>query len=182
MWVQCADDAAQRGDIRAAVIHAHQRGDRRADDLGLAAGTVGVESDFTSASLANDFRGANDVSRRRLNLDIPAGSTCLSFKVVFGSEEYPEFVGSYNDAFLAELDASTWSVVGNDITAPRNIAFDQNGNVISVNSAFFDADRVVTNSGTAYDGTTQVLEVRAPITTCAAISFTCRNPTPTTTF
>ena len=131
---------------------------------GSAAGTVGDESGFTSVALGTQVRGAHDVSILRLNLAVPAGSTCLSFKVAFGSEEYPEYVGSYNDAFLAELDASTWSVIGNEITAPGNIAFDQNGGVISVNSAFFDADRVIVDNGTTYDGTTQVLEVRAPIT------------------
>ena len=35
---------------------------------------------------------------------------------------------------------------------------------MSVNSAFFDESTVVTDNGTAYDGSTGVLEVRSPIT------------------
>ncbi len=49
----------------------------------------------------------------------------LSFKFIFGSEEFPEWVGSpFNDAFAAFLNGS-------------NISFDSDGNLISVNNNFF---------------------------------------------
>ena len=133
----------------------------------MTSGTVsGVDTPGTSLSQANglSLRGANDVSILRLDLDVPMGMSCLSFDLVFGSEEYPEFVGSYNDAFLAELDLSDWSVSGNEISAPNNFAFDHTGGVVSVNSAFFDPATVVIDNGTGYDGSTGVLEVRTPIT------------------
>ena len=117
-------------------------------------------------------RGANDVSILAVDLDIPDGPTCLRFDVVFGSDEYPEYVGSsFNDAFLAELDPATpWSVSGSDITAPDNFAFDPEGNVLSINSTFFAADRVVVepDNGMEYDGATQRLVVQTPITAGAA--------------
>ena len=48
----------------------------------------------------------------------------VSFNVIFGSDEYPEFVGSYNDVFVAMLDGV-------------NISFDENNQPISVNNDFF---------------------------------------------
>ena len=131
---------------------------------GTTTGVDGEPGSLVSQANALSLRGAHDVSILRLDLLVPAQATCLSFDVIFGSEEYPEFVGSYNDAFLAELDVSNWTVVGNEITAPQNIAFDHNGGVVSVNSAFFDESTVVTDNGTAYDGSTGLLEVRSPIT------------------
>ena len=46
----------------------------------------------------------------------------------FLSEEFPEFVNDvYNDAFIAELDESSWDASGKQdptITAPNNFASD----------------------------------------------------------
>ena len=104
---------------------------------GTTDGVDGEPADFVSQSNGLSLRGAEDVSILRLDLLVPEQASCLSFNLVFGSEEYPEYVGSYNDAFLAR-SISDWTVIGNEITAPENIAFDHNGGVVSVNSAFFD--------------------------------------------
>ena len=137
----------------------------------LTSGTAsGIDADpsvLNSQANGLDLRGARDASILRLDLAIPTRATCLSFELVFGSEEFPEFVGQFNDAFIAELDLSDWSVDGNDITAPHNIAFDPSGGVVSVNSTFFDESTVVTESGTVYGGSTGVLQVRSPITSGA---------------
>ena len=46
----------------------------------------------------------------RIALRVPKGANCLSFHFRFLSEEFPEFVDDiYNDAFIAELDRSTWT-------------------------------------------------------------------------
>ena len=120
---------------------------------------------FASRDNGTTARGAFDVSILRIDLDIPAGANCLAFDLAFQSEEYPEFVNQgFNDAFIAELDASDWSVENSVITAPGNFAFDGDGNAVSVDSAFFDASRVVTATGTQYDGSTQRLRVQTPIT------------------
>ncbi|HET8776669.1 MAG TPA: Ig-like domain-containing protein [Candidatus Limnocylindria bacterium] len=132
---------------------------------GLAANAAPPNDDSGITGAHNtSLRGARDVSILRLDLMIPSGATCLGFDFVFGSDEYPEFVGSFNDAFLAELDVDDWSVDGNDITAPHNFAFDAAGNVVGVNSAFFDPGRVVTDNGTEYDGTTPLLRAQTPVT------------------
>ena len=137
--------------------------------------TTGVAVDGEPTDTANDnlgtsFRGANDVSVLRLDLDIPAPGAgedplnCFSFDVLFGSEEYPDFVNKpYNDGFLAELDLSDWSVIGATIDAPNNFAND-NGEYISVKGSFFDPARVITDTGMVYNGSTGVLRAFTPIT------------------
>ena len=73
----------------------------------------------------------------KVDVTVPAAANCLlGVDFRFLSDEYPEYVGSsYNDAFVAEVDESTWTVTGNEISAPRNFAFDQQGNPITVNAA-----------------------------------------------
>ena len=124
-------------------------------------------NDSTDAGRSNgtEARGAFDVSILRLDLTIPAGANCLSFDLAFQTEEYPEYVNKgFNDGFLAELDVSDWSVAGSVITAPHNFAFDAAGNIVSVNSSFFDPGQVVTDTGTQYDGSTPLLRVQTPVT------------------
>lgn len=105
-------------------------------------------------------RGAFDVSILRLDLMIPTGMNCLGFDVVFASEEYPEYVGSFNDGFLAELDVSDWSMAGNLITAPNNFAVDGSGRLFAASEANF----TVTSTLTEYDGATGAIHVQTAIT------------------
>jgi hypothetical protein len=81
-----------------------------------------------------------DATILKIDLAAPLAATCLSLDVRFFSEEYPQFVGgTYNDAFLAELDPEVtldpfvpeWFVGDNPdteavettwITAPSNFA------------------------------------------------------------
>ena len=91
---------------------------------------------------------------------IPQGDTLL-FNFAFGSEEYPEFVGTFNDAFAILLS-------GPGINGVQNVAQLPNGDIVSINNV-----NDVTNSSyyfdnsnpagvyTAYDGFTQNLEVFA---------------------
>ena len=132
---------------------------------GSVANTAGPNDDTgTTASWGTSVRGARDVSILRLDLQVPSGAQCLAFDFTFGSEEYPEFVGSFNDAFLAELDTSSWVMSGNTITAPHNFALDSEGGVVSVNGTFFDPGRVIVGGGWEYDGSTARLTARTPIT------------------
>jgi Ca2+-binding RTX toxin-like protein/plastocyanin len=132
---------------------------------GSVANTAGPnDSTGTTAGWGTSVRGARDVSIVRLDLQVPSGAECLAFDFTFGSEEYPEFVGSFNDAFLAELDTSSWSMIGNDITAPHNFALDSEDGVVSVNGTFFDPGRVIEDGGWEYDGSTARLTARTPVT------------------
>jgi uncharacterized repeat protein (TIGR01451 family) len=106
-----------------------------------------------------------DVTIVKIDLAVPAGPNCLSLDFRFLTEEFPEFVGSnYNDAFIAELDSSTWTTSGSTISAPNNFAFDPSGDVISVNSSGVTSMTAGNASGTTYDGATPLLSAATPIT------------------
>lgn len=88
----------------------------------------------------------------------PQGDTLL-FNFAFGSEEYPEFVGAFNDAFAILLS-------GPGISGTQNVAQLPNGDIVSINNvnANTNAGYYFDNSAgvhTAYDGFTQNLEVFA---------------------
>ena len=69
----------------------------------------------------------------RVNLNVPQGDNCLAFDFRFLSSEFPELVNSsYSDAFIAELDKSTWTTDGSAISAPKNFASDSAGHVITI--------------------------------------------------
>jgi hypothetical protein len=91
---------------------------------------------------------------------VPEGDTLL-FNFVFGSEEYPEFVGTFNDAFAILLS-------GPGINGVQNVAQLPNGDIVSINnvnantnSAYFYDNCNPAGVYTAYDGFTQNLEVFA---------------------
>lgn len=83
----------------------------------------------------------------------------------FLSEEYPEYVGSnFNDAFIAELDDSTWTTSGSEIIAPNNFAYDPTGSPITVNSAGATSMSKAEAAGTTFDGATPLLTAATPLT------------------
>jgi len=126
----------------------------------------------TSDSSGADLGGASvrgntdfDVTVLRVDLQVPATSNCLvGMDFRFLSEEFPEYVGSrYNDGFIAELDRSTWTTNGSQISAPDNFAFDPAGRTITINAAGETSMTAEGASGTTYDGATPLLTAATPI-------------------
>ena len=107
-----------------------------------------------------------DVTILRVDLNVPATVNCLvGMDFRFLSEEFPEYVGSrFNDAFIAELDKSTWTTSGSQIIAPDNFAFDPAGNPITVNSAGTTSMSDTEAAGTTFDGATPLLTAATPLT------------------
>lgn len=138
----------------------------------LTSGAVRVAFDNRDAGVNNRtrLRGAFDVTILDLTLQIPQGVNYLSFEFSFYTNEYPLFRNrGFNDAFLAELDRTTWTVdpVTGTISAPNNFAFDPRDSrrqAVSASSAYFDDRRVVTLTGTLYNGSTPLLQAGTPIT------------------
>ncbi len=132
----------------------------------LATGTAATaETDNNSESTSTTLTGlnntqGNDMVQLTLELRVPTGATCMSFDFSFYSEEFPEFVGTtFNDVFTAELNGTDLTIVGNQVIAPLNFAFDSDGNLISVNTVF----GVTANTGTTYDGATPFIRANSPI-------------------
>lgn len=119
-------------------------------------GTIQAPGTFSSTNLGGGaYRGNTDrdVTILKVDFTVPSGSNCLSFDFRFLSEEYPVFVGgTVNDAFIAELDTSTWTTENNAISAPDNFAFDAAGEVVSINSTGVGGMTAANGAGTAFDG------------------------------
>ena len=171
-WVECslAATLAINAANAASSVHPTNLSISGGTDALLTTGRSGDaappnDNDATSSvNTATVTRGAHDVSILALTLSIPANDDCLSFDLVFGTEDYPEFAGTpYADVFVAELDISDWSVAGTTLTAPHNFALDGSSAPITLNGDYFAAGSVVTNNGTEYDGVTPALRVRTPI-------------------
>jgi hypothetical protein len=127
----------------------------------LTSGNVSVVGSPATFANTNDgggnVRGNTDmdVSILKVDLSVPASANCLTFDFRFLSEEYPGYVGTeFNDAFIAELDSSTWTTSGSNIIAPNNFAFDSSHNVVSINSTGLGGMSAANGAGTAYDGGT----------------------------
>jgi len=114
------------------------------------------------------IRGARDVTILRLNIRVPRGRNCLDLRFRFLSEEFPEFVDDeFNDAFVAELDRTTWDTrpVGDpSLETDRNFATDTKGNRISVNAVGDASVTAARAKGTTYDGATRLLRASTRVT------------------
>ncbi|MBO4349976.1 MAG: choice-of-anchor L domain-containing protein [Proteobacteria bacterium] len=101
---------------------------------------------------------ANDSIMLRLKLKAPDNAKGFAFRFKFFSKEYPSYVcGSYNDFFLAMVDAKS-----DEIPADHNVSFDVNHNPVSVNNAFFtecdkDACKKEKGCSDCKDGSANVL-------------------------
>ena len=88
-----------------------------------------------------------------ITFDVENWVNSVAFDFIFGSEEYPEYVGwEYNDLFGAFLNGS-------------QIVFDQFGAAITINGPFFSSSlvKVPPANGMEYDGSTTVLVTKASV-------------------
>jgi hypothetical protein len=111
-------------------------------------------------------RGTRDAVMLRVKFRVPEGKNCLSFEFKFLSEEFPEFVDSeFNDAFVAELDKTTWDSDRDDpvVDSPRNFARDAKGNPIRVNTVGPASVKSKWARGTTYDAATRTLRAQTRV-------------------
>jgi hypothetical protein len=114
-----------------------------------------------------EFRGTRDTTILRVEVRVPKGASCLSFRFRFLSNEYPEWVGSqYNDAFIAEQDYySRWRSQAQSphLYAPGDFAKTADGKLITINQTGFAAVSKANARGTGYDAATKLLRASTPV-------------------
>ncbi len=89
-----------------------------------------------------------------LRFDVATDINSITFDFIFGSEEYPEYLGSkFNDCFGVFLNDT-------------QIVFDQFGKPITINGPYFASNlvKIPPGNGLEYDGSTDVLVCQAPVT------------------
>ena len=138
-----------------------------AEQLTISGPSAQASTSFSPIPSAAPRAGTYDVTTLEVTLDVPAGSNCLlGVDFRFLSEEYPQYLGAiYNDAFIAEVGESTWSIVGGEIVAPNNFAFDSSGRVVSINAGLFsEGDPVAEAAGTVFNAASPILTAAVPLT------------------
>jgi hypothetical protein len=102
----------------------------------------------------------------------PAGGplpACLSFDFRFLSEEYPSRLGSaFTDAFVAELDGSTWSTSNSTISAPNNFAALPGGQPVTIKSTGLATMSPAEAAGTPYGAATAMLHAQVLVPALAS--------------
>ena len=113
-------------------------------------------------------RGASvhDATTLRVDVNVAPGRSCLALSYRFLSEEFPEFVGSqYNDAFVAELDRSTWTTdAANELLVPDDFATKAGGKPVSVNGVGPTSVDPGEAAGTVFDAATGLVTTKTPVT------------------
>ena len=113
-----------------------------------------------------------DLSWFQVTVHVPADRGCVLVDYAFFSEEFPEFIGStqYVDAFVIQVGTPNITVqAGGTITAPGNVAVDAAGNPVTTNTAFVTQ---VGDTGTTYDGRTELLTASIPATPDSDLTIT----------
>ena len=115
----------------------------------------------------------NDLTVLKATVDVPVSDNCLSFDFRFLSQEFPYWVGQFNDGLIVQLDRNDWTSVSvhGGFTAPGNFAFDASGQPLSVNSTGLLGMSVAGAAGTGFASTgssvgggTALLSAHASIT------------------
>ena len=103
---------------------------------------------FSDSDLATiDNTATRDVVSYSFTVTLGPKATTLNIKYQFGSEEYPDYVGSAYD------DAMGFFVTGPGITGTANLARLPNNNPISINKVNFGVPGASGTGVAAYDGT-----------------------------
>ena len=120
------------------------------------------------ALITDGVRGTSDgdVTVLAVDLDVPEEATCLRFDYRYATEEAPQYVGTrFNDGFVAELDATTWTTTGvSELEAPASFARTAGGLLLDTNTVHGAAARDLNAAWTTYDYATHLLRAATPIT------------------
>jgi hypothetical protein len=127
----------------------------------------GVSNGAAEVTTPFDRGDAVDVTTFPVTFTALAVNGCLGFDYRFLSEEYPRFIHSeFNDAFIAELDTTTWSTSAGTISGlpGSDFALDANGNAVTIKNTGPTSMSPVEAAGTPYGGATAPLHAQTPVT------------------
>jgi len=144
-------------------------GDARAADPANTSPSTDNGGDSTDPNRAN----AHDITTLRVDLNVPADATCITFGFRFFTDE--AIGATFNDGFIAELDTNNWTInpATNAIVAPNNFAFDTSNQVISVHSEGETALSTTGGAGTGYtNGTAELAAARSVTPGAHSVYFT----------
>jgi uncharacterized repeat protein (TIGR01451 family) len=121
---------------------------------------AGVDAGGGTVRGVSDF----DATVLRLDLLVPVDATCVTLEARFLSDEFPAFPGpAGNDALVAELGASTWTVAASaPVTKPGSTL---SGTPLTVSASGLSSTEA---AGTTYDGATQVVRASIPLLSAAS--------------
>ena len=130
---------------------------------------ISGESSITASVLnqapGDPLLGTSTNDACRLEFDLVPSCDFLKFKYVFASEEYPEYVGSINDAFAFFISGPGFPTPLNIATLPNSSTPVNINNVNNVTNSAYYVDN--TNGQTVvYDGFTIPLEATVKVTPC----------------
>ncbi|MBK8255271.1 MAG: choice-of-anchor L domain-containing protein [Polyangiaceae bacterium] len=125
------------------------------NDSGSTTGSYGGASNDPLCASVVGAASVNDAVRMTIQFTLGPGADGIAFDWIFGSEEYPEYVGSsFNDAAGVFIRSDS----GPGFGPFTNILKDLQGNPITINGPFFSGGTVIVPSAaqpvTEYDGTT----------------------------
>jgi hypothetical protein len=133
-------------------------GDSPSNDMG---GLGSAEFDNYGSSKITNFNSSNDVAKLQVNFTLATASK-VGFDFVFGSVEYPVYVDSYTDAFLAFLDGTGES---------NQIVFDTNNKPVQVGSSFVSL-LTTADTNTAFSGEHGLMALKTFTNTLSAGNHT----------
>ncbi|MEM7657473.1 MAG: choice-of-anchor L domain-containing protein, partial [Bacteroidota bacterium] len=141
-------------------------------DFAVPGAGIGVGQNLGGPSdpdLVNELGPGTDINDACVvTFDVFPTCDTIRFRYVFGSNEYPTFVGSFDDIFGAFISGPGYPTPTNFATLPGTTTAVFIGSVNAMtNSNFFVAAPV----GTDYDGTTVVLTAKVPVDPCQTYSI-----------
>ncbi len=105
----------------------------------------------------------NDAVRMTIQFTLGPGADGVAFDWFFGSEEYPEYVGSFNDSAGVFIRSDS----GPGFGPYENVLLDLGGNAVTINGPFFSGQTVIVPTAqtpiTEYDGTTPHITTNHPL-------------------
>ena len=124
-------------------------------------GSFGTPADPLCQALA--ATNVNDSVRMTVQFTLEPGADGIAFDWLFGSEEYPEYVGQYNDSAGVFIRSDSGPGFGPFF----NVLRDLQGNPVTINGPFFSGQTVIIPSAaqpiTEYDGTTPHITTNHPL-------------------